>query len=152
MAENLNPNQPAPQVDYDRHEARAGLIALISASIIGLLVVLIVGVYWLYMVSYEYVERQQYTGVPSMELKAIHDREEEHLHQYSYIDKEKGLVRIPISRAMELLANDIQAGKVPYNTTTYDVKVEAPGGAGNDAAPAAAAPATSDTNNATAAR
>lgn len=134
------PAAGAPSVDYDRHEAKAGLIAAISASIIVLLVVMIVGVYYLYMVSYEHVEQEFYTGVASQELKAIHDREEQHLHQYSFIDKEKQVVRIPIDRAMDLLSAEFKEGKVFYNTQTYDVKPEPPGGAA--APPAEAAPAT----------
>ena len=142
------PNQPG--VDYDRHEAKAGLIAVISASVIGMFVVLIIGVYYLYTVAYEHVEHDVFTGVASQELKAIHDREEQHLHQYSYIDKEKGVVRIPIDKAMDLLSTEFAAGKVSWNTTTYPVKVELPGGAAGGAnapapgaAPAAGQPAAS---------
>jgi hypothetical protein len=133
MAE-TNPALPNPPgVDYDRHEAKSGLIAIISVSIIGLLVVLICGVYYLYMVSYERVEENLVTGVPSQELKAIHDREEQHLHQYSYIDKEKDIVRVPIDKAMDLLVLESADGKTPYNTMTYPVKVELPGGAAGGA-------------------
>lgn len=135
-------------VDYDRHDAKSGLIAIISTSIIGLLVVLICGVYYLYMVAYESVEHELLTGVSSQELKAIHDREEQQLHQYSYIDKEKGVVRIPIDKAMELVSSEFGQGKVSYNTATYPVKVELPGGAAGGAnapapgaAPAAGQPA-----------
>jgi hypothetical protein len=133
MAE-TNHNLPhAPEVDYDRHDAKSGLIATISVSIIGLLVVLIIGVYYLYMVAYETVEQEVYTGVSSQELKAIHDREEQQLHQYSYIDKEKGIVRMPIDKAIELLSTDHAVGKVTYNTATYPVKAELPGGAAGGA-------------------
>lgn len=149
MAEQNDLHASVPQVDYDRHDAKAGLIAAISGSVIALLVVLIGGVYYLQVVSYEDVERDQYSAVPSQELKAIHDREERQLHQYSYIDKEKGIVRLPIDRAIELLSADASAGRITYNTTTYDVKPEPPGGAagGNIAgapAPAAATPATTN--------
>ena len=108
----LNPNldSTAPDtaimvegVDYDRHDARAGLIAAVSIAILGLLVVMIVGVYAFYVLAYEKVEYDQYTGVYSQELQSIHQREEEQLHKYSFIDKEKEVVRVPIDRAMEML-------------------------------------------------
>jgi hypothetical protein len=102
---------------------------------------MIIGVYWLYVVAYERIDQQVYSGAPSKELMAIREREEENLHRYSFIDKEKGIVRIPIDRAMEILAADYAAGKVTYNTKTYPAKPEPPGGAvGGDgaAAPAAA--------------
>ncbi|MFZ5926081.1 MAG: hypothetical protein ACOYX1_01415 [Acidobacteriota bacterium] len=129
-------------IDYDQREARAGLIAAVSAGILALLAVMIVGVYWLYVVAYERIDQEVYSGAPSKELIAIREREEENLHRYSFIDKEKGIVRIPIDRAMEILAADAAAGKVTYNTKTYPAKPEPPGGAaGGDgaAAPAAAA-------------
>jgi hypothetical protein len=148
MSESANPNPPLPEVDYDRHEARSGLIAAISVSIIALLLVLIGGVYYLYMVAYEAVEYRQYSGVPSRELKAIHDREEDHLHRYSYIDKEKGVIRIPIERAMELLTKEVQAGKVFYNTATYPAKEEPPGGAAGGSAPPAPAQTAANANDA----
>lgn len=122
-------------VDYDRREAKSGLIAIVSVSILGLLLVMIVGVYWLYVVAYEKVDQEVYSGVASKELQAIHDREEENLHRYSFIEKEKGIVRIPIDRAMEILAAESAEGKVSYNTKTYPVKQELPGGAAGGANP-----------------
>ncbi len=126
-------------VDYDKHEARAGLIAAVSAGILVLLVVMIVGVYWLYVVAYERIDQQVYSGAPSKELLAIREREDENLHSYGFIDKDKGIVRIPIDRAMDILAAELAAGKVPYNTRTYPAKPEPPGGAaGGDGAGAPA--------------
>jgi hypothetical protein len=139
MAE-TNPNgHHAPEVDYDRRQERAGLIAVISTAMIVLLVGMILGVYWLYTVAYEKVEYDQYTGVYSKELRAIQEREEEQLHRYAYIDKEKGVVRIPIDRAMELLAAEYKEGKVSYNTKTYPLKAENP--AGGATTPVTSAPA-----------
>lgn len=159
----LNPNldSTAPDtaimvdgVDYDRHDPKAGLITGISVGVLALLLVMIIGVYWLYTVAYEKVEFDQYSGVASKELQGIHEREEEQLHKYAYIDKEKGVIRVPIDRAIELMEAEYKAGQVSYNTKTYPVKPELPGGAAGGAnppapgalpaagAPAAAAPAT----------
>ncbi|WP_321474539.1 hypothetical protein [uncultured Paludibaculum sp.] len=150
----LDPNQEHDQtmpdtaimvegVDYDRRDAKAGLIAIVSTAVMGVFIAMIIGVYWLYVVAYEKVEFDQYAGVASKELQAIHDREEEQLHRYSYIDKEKGIVRIPIDRAMDIVATEFAEGKVGYNTQSYAVKDELPGGAAGGAnAPApGAAPA-----------
>lgn len=129
--------------DYDRHEPRSGAIAVITVAVSVLLVVMIVGVYWLYTLAYEQVEHEQFTGVSSVELQAVHDREEEQLHRYSFINKEQGVVRVPIDRAIEMLDAEYRdGGKVSYNTKSYAVKVELPGGAAggaNPPAPAAAA-------------
>ena len=145
MAEETNPiHTPSPEEGFDRHEARAGLVAAISGATMLLLLVFVVGIYWLYQVSYEAVEQQQYTGVASKELIAIREREDAHLYKYALLDKQKGTVRIPIDRAMEIVAGDYAQGKVFYNTVTYAVKPEPPGGA---AAPAQA-PAIQSVNNA----
>ena len=131
----------AASVDYDRHEARSGVVVAVTASVLIVLVVFVAGIYWLYTVSYEQVEFQQYTGVSSAELQAIHDREDEHLHLYTYVDKEKGVVRIPIDRAIDIVAREFAAGTVSYNTKSYPVKEEAPGGAAGSSNTPAAQPA-----------
>jgi hypothetical protein len=118
-----------PAVDFDRRDPKAGLIAVISLTTVILLAALCTGVYWLYTVYYEQVEFSQYTGVASKELIAIHEREDEQLHKYGYINKEKGIVRLPVERAMELVELDAKRGKVSWNTKTYPVKPELPGGA-----------------------
>lgn len=132
---------PSAELGYDRSEPKAGLIFWMSASVVGFLFFLILGVYWLYVNASETVEYQQFSGVASQELQAIHDREEQNLHRYSYIDKDKGVVRIPIEKAMQIVADEFQAGKVGYNTTTYDVKPEPLGGAAASLTPGAVAPA-----------
>ncbi|MBI5083388.1 MAG: hypothetical protein HZB13_02170 [Acidobacteria bacterium] len=143
-----NPDPTAPgtavmteNVDYDRREARAGVVAGVSAATVVMLVAMIVGVYWLYTVAFEQVEHDQYTGVASKELLAIQAREDEQLHKYAYIDKEKGLIRLPIDRAMEIVAAEFKAGTVSYNTKSYPVKVELPGGAAAPPQPAVPSPA-----------
>lgn len=139
---------PTPEEGFDRHEPKSGLIALVSAGVIVLLIGMIIGVYWLYVVAYEKVEYEKYTGVESKDLLAIREREDEQLYKYSYIDKEKGVVRLPIDRAMELLVSEMQTGGAPYNTTAYPAKPEPPGGAAGDALKAAQAAGTANTTNA----
>jgi hypothetical protein len=147
----VNPNlEHHAATDYDRREPRSGLIALVTGATIVVLVGMILGIYWLYVFAYEHVDQEQYSGVPSKQLEAIHAREADHLYKYAFIDKEKGVIRIPIDRAIDLVAAEYAKGTVAYNTKTYPVKVEGPGGAaappvppaapGANAAPAATAP------------
>jgi len=124
-------------VDYDRRDAKTSLIAFVSVAGVVLLTVMIVGVYWLYVAAYRHVDEQVYSGAPSAELQAIREREDENLHRYGYIDKEKGIVRLPIDRAMQIIATEFGEGKVSYNTTSYPVKPELPGGAAGGANPPA---------------
>lgn len=122
--------------DFDRHEPKSGVIAIVTASVVVLLAVGVVAIYWMYTLAYEKVEFEQYSGVSSAELQAVHDREEEQLHRYSYINKEGGVVRLPIDRAIEIVDAEFRdGGKVAYNTKSYAVKVELPGGAAGGANP-----------------
>ncbi len=116
-------------VDFDRRDPKAGLIAVISLTTVILLAALCTAVYWFYTVYYEQVEFSQYTGVASKELIAIHEREDEQLHKYGYIDKERGIVRLSVERAMELVEFEAKQGKYGWNRKTYPAKPDQPGGA-----------------------
>lgn len=139
----------AVEAGYDRREPRSGLIAAVSVATLALLIAMILGVYWLYVVAYERVDAAQYSGVSSQELEALHAREADQLYKYAYIDKEKGVVRLPVDRAMEIVAAEFAKGAVSYNTKTYPAKPEGPGGAAappaSPAQPAPPAPAAAST-------
>lgn len=53
-------------------------------------------------------------------LRALRTREEETLTRYAYVDKEKGIVRIPIERAMELEASR------PWHANPAEFPITAP--------------------------
>jgi len=129
MADIKQDVQFVENVDFDRRDAKAGTIAVVSVVSILFLAALVVGVYWFYTVSYEQVEHDQFSGVASKELIAIHDREDEQLHKYGYINKEKGTVRLPVERAMQLVEQEAKVGKWGWNTTSYLAKSELLGGA-----------------------
>lgn len=84
-------------------------------------------------------ERQEDLAIlskPSEELAALRAREDQQLKTYGYINREKGVVQIPLERAMDLLAREAAEGKLKYSTAPTPVKkVEEP------AAAAAPAPA-----------
>jgi hypothetical protein len=42
---------------------------------------------------------------PTLELEQVRAAEDQILHQYAWIDPDKGIVRIPVERAMELIAH-----------------------------------------------
>jgi hypothetical protein len=116
-------------VDFDHRDPKAGVIVVIAFTTVIILAALCIGVYWFYTVSYEQVEFTQYTGVASKELIAIHEREDEQLHKYGYIDKQRGIVRLSVERAMELVELEAKHGQFSWNTKTYPAQPELPGGA-----------------------
>lgn len=130
-----------PAEGYDHHEARPGVVAIWAGATVLTIVALVAAMYWL---TYFVEDREYETNVAKTYWdisKDVRARESEQLNKYGFIDKEKGVVRIPIDKAMAVLADEYKQGKVAYNTKTYAVKVELPGGsAAVAAAPGAAAP------------
>jgi len=124
-----------PTEGYDHHDAKAGPVFFWAVVTVVFLVVSILVMSYLSTT----VTEREYTELQGKRLweesTAVHAREEEQLHHYGYIEKEKGIVRLPIDRAMQILEGEYKDGKISYNTKSYPVKVEPPGGA---AAPAGA--------------
>jgi hypothetical protein len=107
-------SEQAPAAAFDTTEPKARVIAIFGISTIVILIVLILGVQ-------AYVDRleQQEIFVKQLEpvapdLLALHAREDLDLNSYQYIDRAKGEVRLPIDRAMNLLANEYAEHKVFY--------------------------------------
>lgn len=97
---------PAAQPGFDTSEPRARFIVLMSVGLLGLLVAIVLGLQW----YFDHVREQQIfvkqLEPVSEELKAVRARDEAALHQYRYLDRAKGTVRLPIDRAMELVLKE----------------------------------------------
>ena len=115
-------------VGFDARDADAGSLAIVTISTVLVVIGFVVGIYWFFTVSIEQVEYDQNYSVASKELIAIHDREDEQLHKYGYIDKSKGIVRLPVERAMQVIETEAAEGKPGWNTKTCEAKPELPGG------------------------
>lgn len=91
------------EANFDTSEPKTRLIALVGLlTLIGLVVVILGLQAYVDRVREHQVFVKQLEPV-SEDLKALRAREDAELNSYRYIDREKGLVRIPIRRAMELL-------------------------------------------------
>jgi len=117
--------------EFDRSEPNVRFIALFGAATLALLAVVIFGIQ-----SYfdRLLEREVYVKVLAPESQALKDlraREDEALHSYRYIDREKGMVRLPIDRAMQLLLEDDARGRLKYPQRPARVEVEGGGDASN---------------------
>ena len=107
---------------YDRHEPNYKILLPFSALCFILLIVIVLGVAQYYEIFREDLIEERVLIPPSAELQALREREARELGSYGTVDKEKGLIRIPIERAMELVAADAAAGTPKYNTNAYSVK------------------------------
>lgn len=147
------------ETGYDKQEPKAGLIAGLTVATFVALIAVILGVQAYYeKVREEQVYREQLAPV-SDNLKNLRNSEDEVLNSYK-VDPKTGVVRIPVKRAMELVAKEAAEGKLQYAQTTYPVKAgnaPAPGAPVNGGAVSApagtpAAKENGSTNNAPAAK
>lgn len=140
-----NPVKSKPPVSadlgYDRSEPLTVPILANIFSILLILTVVIAGVTFYYNTYVgRIVEETQLTPV-SQDLLDLRAKEDKSLHSYGIADKAAGTVRIPVARAMELVAAEAKEGKFAYPTASYPVK-KAEDAAAAPAVPAApAAPA-----------
>jgi len=91
---------------FDLAEPRTRFIALFGIGTLIALVAIILG-----LQAYVDSVKQQEIFVKvlqpvSQDLQALHAREDTELNGYQYIDRDKGIVRLPIRRAMELLERE----------------------------------------------
>lgn len=111
-----------PELGYDRSEPLTGPILWNIVGIIVILAMVIVGVDF-YFNSYRgrIIEETQLTPV-SQDLLDLRAKEDRLLNSYGIADKAAGTVRIPVTRAMELIVAEAKDGKLKYPTAPYAVK------------------------------
>lgn len=130
----------AADAGFDADEPNVKGLFLFLSGMVVMFIVVAVSVTYYFNYSYEQVEQQQVLGMPSEQLAELRAREAWNLTHYGYLDKGKGQVRLPIARAMELVASEAAAGKVKYPQADQAVKKAEPAGAAGAqaAAPGAA--------------
>lgn len=107
---------------YDRSEPQIGPIVANIFSIIIILAVVIAGVsFYFHTYRDRIIEETQLTPV-SQDLLDLRSQEDQKLNSYGIVDKAAGTVRLPVSRAMELVIAEAKEGKSKFRTTPYPVK------------------------------
>ena len=107
---------------FDTGEPKGRFIALFGAGTVVLLVATVLAIQFYFD---NYKEQQVYISVlapESDQLKDLRAKEDTALHSYGYNDRQKGEVRIPIERAMDLLAKEAAEDRLPYSTKPVPVK------------------------------
>lgn len=118
-----HPNELEPEsaatahgtVDYDRQEPNSGLIAVFGIVTIVTLVGIVLGIQYYYENVYERKVRDQQLSQVGADIQTVRAKEAGLLDNgYALIDEAKGVYRIPIARAMELVAEEAKQGKTWY--------------------------------------
>lgn len=135
------PKEASLELGYDRSEPLTIPILLNIVAIVVILALVIAGVTFYYN-SYRdrIIVETQLTPV-SQDLLDLRAKEEQLLNSYGIADKTAGTIRVPVSRAMELVLAEAKAGTPKYPTAPYAVKkieevVAAPPAAPDPYAPA----------------
>lgn len=87
------------------------------------------------LVVREEVDGPLVQAYPAAELRAYKAEQARKLRTYGWVDRSTGVVRIPVDRAMELIARDGLPTWEPIVAKLPDVKARAPGADANGAGP-----------------
>lgn len=117
-------NEPGQRFQPDRTEV--GVVAILGAALLGILVVALLMMAW-FFAALERAEVQGDSGrsvlagerlppprphlqvSPPAEMRAFEAEQKKTLHSYGWVDREAGIVRIPIERAMALTAESLMS-------------------------------------------
>jgi hypothetical protein len=130
-----------PQEGFDRTEPDSHAVWGFTAGSVAVLILVIFAVQGYFEQIYKEAVYQRVLAVPSEQLQDVRNRDAWNLSHYMYgdLDKNSKRVRIPIDKAMQMLADEAAAGKLFYPAKPTVPKKEEP--ATPAAAPAGAAPA-----------
>lgn len=110
------------ELGYEETDARVGFIAWAGVAIIVFLIVTVLAI----QAYFDSIKgREEFVKVlepVSEDYKNLRAREDAELFSYKYLDREKGTVRLPIQRAMDLVVSEAKAGKPFYSTAPQPVK------------------------------
>jgi hypothetical protein len=99
---------------YDHTEPNAPPIWAFTAGSVVILVVVIFAIQQYFEKVWNDAVYDKVLAAPSQELQDMRNRDDYALTHYSYQDKDKGVVRIPLDRAQELVLQDAAQGKTFY--------------------------------------
>lgn len=109
-------------VGYEESDVRVGFIAWSGVAIVVFLVVTILAV----QVYFDSLKNQQefvkLLEPVSEDYRNLRAREDAELYSYKYTDRQAGVVRLPIQRAMDLVVTEAQTGKLFYSSGPQRVK------------------------------
>jgi hypothetical protein len=94
---------------YETRDVNVTKIALLSLATIALLIVVVVFVVDHFNVVTEKIIEEVVLSPQSVELRELRTREAEELGSYKLLEAEAGRYRIPIERALQLMAEEAYA-------------------------------------------
>jgi hypothetical protein len=129
---------------YDHTEPRGSLLLILIVLTAILLTLTGIGIQYYYETLREHEVQQRVLVPENNQLRDLRNKEDYELHTYGYTDQPAGKVRIPIDRAMQMVAQEARENRVKWPTASYPVKTAAE----LAASPAVSQPGAATANNA----
>ena len=127
--------------DFEDQEPKNPLIAFLLITSCIFIVAVCAFLSWMFIVARDNEHNRKIDQATYTDLQVIRKAEETKLNSYQYLDKDKGVVRIPVERAIQLMAEEAKAASPKTETAPVAPLTEAsPVGAKPKAAPVKAPP------------
>ncbi len=94
------------EIGYERRDINIKKVLLAAAMITGTLLIMLIMLNEMFMIVKEDIVYQQFLSPESERLNRINAREDSLLNSYGVIDEEQGKYRIPVEKAMEVIAEE----------------------------------------------
>lgn len=107
---------------FDPSEPRTSIIAVLGIVTAVLLLVIGVAIQFYYTQDREARIYREVLAPVGEQINTLRNNENWELTHYQYIDKSKGVVRMPIAEAMKLLEREAAENRLRYPTAAYAVK------------------------------
>jgi hypothetical protein len=96
--------------DYENQEPKNPLIAFLLISSCIFVVAVCAFLSWMFIVTRDNETNRKINQSKYVDVQNTRKAEDAILNGYQYLDKDKGVVRIPVERAMQLMVEEAKAG------------------------------------------
>ena len=110
---------------YDHTEPKGSLLLFLIGLTAVLLILVGIGIQYYYQTLREHEVQQRVLIPENNQLRDLRNKEEYELSTYGYTDQAAGKVRIPVERAMQMVAQEAKENRVKWPTAPYPVKTAA---------------------------
>ena len=107
---------------YDHTEPKGSLLLVLIVLTAVLLALMGIGIQYYYQTLREHEIQQRVLIPENIQLQDLRNKEAYDLSTYGYADKAAGKVRIPIERAMQIVAQEAKENRVKWPTAPTRVK------------------------------
>lgn len=97
--------------DYEHQEPKNNLIAFLLVSSCIFVVAVCAFLSWMFIVMRDSEYNRKINQSTYVDLQEQRKQEDTKLNSYQYVDKDKGVVRIPVERAMHLMAEEAKSNQ-----------------------------------------